>query len=357
MINESDCGSVGSVVGRSPEFLHLIKRSLEEMATKEERALARRMFKCECICANAKAFQDLFWAVMKAKHGTAFEPVAPQGRKGDGGNDGYLPVDKHYFQLYAPLDPKEKAGVAAKKLVADFAKVLIQWGGKKGRGLAMFTFAYNDKYEGMPKDIGLTLNDLRAKHVRVTLASYGSADLETDFMQLLETEWDRILGGAIPDPDRIRNLDYGVFGEVVRHILTADIIESDSRFDLPPELDEKIKLNKLMKRNAVFIQNGALYTGRVEKYFRDNSAFALEELQDHIVGVYEAAKKAVASAPPTDGTAVVDAVFTVFRRSLFPKSATAAMATAVDAVIGYFFEACDVFDPKPTAKGLPGASP
>ncbi len=97
------------------------------MASKEERSLARQMFKCRCILASAKAFQDLFWAVMKAKHGTAFEPVAPQGRKGDGGNDGYLPADKHYHQLYAPLDPKEKAGAAAKKLAQDFAKLKSQW--------------------------------------------------------------------------------------------------------------------------------------------------------------------------------------------------------------------------------------
>jgi hypothetical protein len=40
------------------------------------------MFKCSCILASGKAFQDLFWAVKKLKHGTAFEPVAPQGSKG-----------------------------------------------------------------------------------------------------------------------------------------------------------------------------------------------------------------------------------------------------------------------------------
>ncbi len=209
----------------------------------------------------------------------------------------------------------------------------------------------------MPRDISQTLNGLRAKHADITFANYGSADLETDFMKLPETEWDRILGGAVPDPERISNLDYSVFGEVIRHIMAADITESAARLDLPPEMDEKIKLNNLMRRNAILIQNGALYVGRVEKYFRDNSAFALGELRDHVVGVYEAAKKAVAAEPPTGSMAVVDAVFAVFRLGLFPKSATTAMATAVDAVIGYFFEACDVFDPKPTARGFPGASP
>jgi hypothetical protein len=172
------------------------------MATsKEEHSLARRMFKCGCICASARVFQDLFWAVMKAKHGTAFEPIGPQGSKGDGGNDGYLPAERHYFQVYSPLDPKEKAGVAAKKLARDFAKVKTHWGSKKGRGLAKFTFVYNDKYEGVPNDIGLALADLRASHTGIEFCSCGCLDLESDFMNLSENEWDRILGGPVPYPD------------------------------------------------------------------------------------------------------------------------------------------------------------
>jgi hypothetical protein len=327
------------------------------MPTKEERALARVMFKSRCILANARAFQDLFWAVMKAKHGTAFEAVGPQGSKGDGGNDGYLPADKHYYQLYAPVDPKEKAAAAANKLVADFAKVKSQWGGKNGRGLSLYTFAYNDKYDGTPKDISLQLQGLRAKHTNVTFAHCGAADVETEFMGLPDTEWDRVLGGAVPDPERVASLDYTVLAEVIRHVLACDVDEAESRFDLPPELDKKIKLNNLSHVHAIRIQSGALLTGRVEKYFQGNSVFALTELRDHVVGVYEAAKNVVAVSSPPIGTTVVDAVFALFRRSLFPKSASAATTTAVDAVIGYFFEACDVFDPKPVSKGRPGASP
>jgi hypothetical protein len=334
-----------------------IPRREPHMATKEERALARRMFKCDCILAHAKKFQDLFWAVMKAKHGTAFETVGPQGSKGDGGNDGYLPADKHYYQLYAPVAPNEKAGVAAKKLRTDFATVKAQWCGKGARGLSIFTFAYNDKYEGTPKDIGLSLQDLRKKHGKVTFLHCGAADLETEFMALPDTEWDRILGGAVPDPDRLVGLDFTVLAEVIRHVLDCDVDEAESRLDLPPDLDEKIKLNKLSKVHAVRIQSGALLTGRIVKYFQSNSGFALSELRDHVVGVFETAKRAVSASPPHASTAVVDAVFTLFRRSLFPKTASTATASAVDAVIGYFFEACDVFDPKPTAKGRPGASP
>ena len=138
------------------------------MASNEERSLARKLFKCHAILANGQAFQDLFWDVMKAKHGDAFATVSPQGSKGDGGNDGYLPEAMHYFQLYAPIAPKEKITVAAKKAKADFAKVKKEWG-TKGKGLAKFSFVFNDKYQGLSKEIDQALNDLRAKNTKITL--------------------------------------------------------------------------------------------------------------------------------------------------------------------------------------------
>jgi hypothetical protein len=328
------------------------------MPSQEEKLLAWRMFKCQCIIASAKAFQDLFWAVMKAKHGTAFETVAPQGRKGDGGNDGYLPDDKHYFQLYSPLNPKEKAGAAAKKLSADFDKLKKQWGGHGGRAVGAFTFVYNDKYEGIPKDIVTALGALRKKNAAIKLTPFGCADLEALFLSLPESEWVAILGAAVPDPHRITNLDYGVLAEVIRHIVGCPVADAETRLDLPPELSDKITLNHLSRPHAVRIEHGALLTGRIEHYFQSHSTFALSELRDHVVGIFEAAKAAVVATQQhaMPNTAPTDDVFVVFRRNLAPKNASISTANAIDAVIGYFFEACDVFDPKPTSKGKPGAS-
>jgi hypothetical protein len=137
--------------------------------------------------------------------------------------------------------------------------------------------------------------------------------------------------------------------------MCADVAESDSRLNLPPELNAKIDLNNLGQPYAIILRRGAQQTGHIERYFKANSAFALSELRDHVVGHYEAAKRVLAMDPPTE-VPHVDAVFQLFRRSLFPKGATAATVLAVDAVIGYFFEACDVFDPA-APKDLPGASP
>jgi len=325
------------------------------MASKEETYLARRFFKCECIVANATAFQDLFWEVMKAKHGDAFETIAPQGAKGDGGNDGYLPAEKHYFQVYSPLSPKEKGGVAAKKLKDDFETLRSAGSGKKGTRLLKYSFAFNDKYQGIPKDIGLALNDLRQTYSNVIFAHYGCPELEADFLSLPDSKWDGILGMPLPDPTKIVRIDFSVLAEVVKHIMTTEVDDSETRIELPPELDDKIKMNGLSPTHAVKIQNGAIYSGAFRKYFDANSVFALNALRDHVVGIYETAKKVIRDDPANDSR-TVDAVFILFRKSLFPKNRTIAAASVVDAVIGYFFEVCDVFDPY-IDKRLPGASP
>jgi hypothetical protein len=326
------------------------------LGTPEARALARQLFKCRAILANANAFQDLFWDVMKAKHGQKFATVSPQGRKGDGGNDGYHTVDKHYYQVFAPVDPMDKVTTAVAKLSDDFSKVKSQWGGEKGSGLRKYSFVFNDKYQGAPKDIELKLDTLRKTHPGIELSQYCCRDLEADFMSLPAGEWDGVLGGAIPDPSRVMMLDYTVLGEVIRHILAADVPESAARLDLPPELEQKIKLNDLSEVAAARIQYGALLNGRIERYFEANSPFARDELRDRVVGVFEAAKASVARDGPPANESIADRVFLLFRRNLFPRNASVATAIAVDAVVGYYFEACDVFDPH-ALEDQPGASP
>ena len=281
--------------------------------------------------------------------------MAPQGRKGDGGNDGYLPAEKHYFQVHAPIDPKVRVTAAARKLVVDFRKILKTWA-QDGKGIDAYSFVFNDKYQGVPLEIEQTLNVLRVEHDAISCAHYCCRDLEADFIGLDEKDWDRILGMPFPDPSRISHLEYSVLGEVVRFIMSTDMSDSDTRFDLPPELYEKIRLNGLSSSSAARIQSGALAAGHIDKYFQAARAFALDELRDHVVGHYETAKQVVATSDNLKGVRDVDTVFRLFRATLFPKNATMSTSAAVDAIIGYFFECCDVFDPN-SQKGLPGASP
>lgn len=315
------------------------------------------MFKCDVILAHGKEFQSLFWAVKKAKHGQDFETVQPQGSLGDGGNDGYLVSTKHYFQLYSPVKPtaKDKIKKAVTKLRGDFAKLKKDWDARGG--IAVFSFVYNDKYEGMPKAISQELGTLRKAHPGVTFFAFSAADLELDFMGLPDSEWDGILGGPVPDLERLAGLDYSVLAAVVKHVMACDFEEAESRLELPPELDDKIQVNKLSEFNARKIRNGANMTRLIDRYFEGKSIDEKGELKDRVVSIYERAKKVAAEEPPPDGASPADVVFKLFRRGLCPKTRTVPTAAAVDAVIGYFFEVCDVFDPKPSSKGLPGASP
>ena len=84
------------------------------MLSQAELLIARIMFVNRVLRANGTAFQQLFWSVMRAKHGQDFVEIRPQGKKGDEGNDGYLPADGHYFQVYGPVDPEQKIQCAAR---------------------------------------------------------------------------------------------------------------------------------------------------------------------------------------------------------------------------------------------------
>ena len=97
------------------------------------------------LCADGQAFQILFSTVMSASHAD-FVTIRPQGSKGDGGNDGFVPSAGHYFQVYGPIDPSSKITYAVKKLARDFSKLQTTWA--ESVPIQAFSFVFNDKYQG-----------------------------------------------------------------------------------------------------------------------------------------------------------------------------------------------------------------
>ena len=137
---------------------------------KDENFLARILFANRLLRANNTAFQQLFWAVLRAKHGQDFVEVRPQGAIGDGGNDGYLPGDGHYFQVYGPIDPSAKVEYAAGKLSDDFQKVLSSW--NQITAMKTYSFVFNDKYEGTYTRIAQALGKIELANPLIKCRPY-----------------------------------------------------------------------------------------------------------------------------------------------------------------------------------------
>ncbi len=321
--------------------------------TRDELYLARVLFANKLLKSNGSAFQTLFWSVKRARHGQEFVAVSPQGPLGDGGSDGYLPADGHYFQLYGPVDPSDKAQRASEKLSADLAKILKKW--NDTTPIRMYSFVYNDKYEGVFTQIAMALAVLGSEHPKITCRPYTAGNLEDEFMRLAEAEMIGIIG-LIPDPQKIGAVDYSVLKEVIANILATPAGQVTTRFGELPELSKKIELNHLGGPWGEIISQGARRAGHVDKYFARNSTFAKQSLRDHMVKVYQGVRDryreqtAIAS-----GMSREDLIFADFRQGLLSPDATVATEAAVDILIGYYFETCDIFVPF-AAKDAPNAS-
>jgi hypothetical protein len=322
--------------------------------TQEERLIARVLFVNQLLKANNHAFQQLFWAVMRAKHGQEFVEVRPQGRLGDGGNDGYLPAEGHYFQVYGPIDPQEKETEAAKKLAKDFEKLKISW--DQTTPIQAYSFVFNDKYEGTFKMIAQALGEIGKANPTVSCRPFTAAHLEDTFLSLSADRIQDVLGMLLPDPAKIIRLDYGVLKEVVIHIMNSPSRATPTRFGDFPELAEKIQLNNLCSAWGDLIRKGARQSGHVDNYFSKNSTFMKQALRDHLVEHYQRVRDAKPSPSAlSEGISREDLVFDDFRQALLPVNATVAEEGAVATLIGYYFETCDVFDQR-ADKGTPNAS-
>jgi hypothetical protein len=278
---------------------------------------------------------------MRQKHGDDFVPVRPQGRLGDGGNDGYLPAAGHYFQIYGPEDPTEKVETACKKLSDDFEKIEKSWSHKST--IEKYSFVFNDKYEGVYLTIEQAISDLQ-RDKGIVCRAFTAGNLEDEFMALDAIAMEAVLNSPIVGGSHIHGLEFGAVNEVIQFILEIPADGVATRFGELPEVDQKVKLNGIASAWADLIRAGARQSGHLDVYFEKNSLFLRKTVRDHVVGAYLESQAAVAVQTPSDVNRC-DLVFADFRQRITPPKAKINVLGSVDALISYYFEACDIFDP------------
>jgi hypothetical protein len=132
--------------------------------------------------------------------------------------------------------------------------------------------------------------------------------------------------------------------QVIQFILEISAGDFETRFGELPEVDEKVKLNGLASAWADLIRAGARQSGHIEAFFQKNSMFLRKTVRDHVVGAYWESQAAILVNTPAN-VRRVDLVFSDFRQRITPPEAKVGVLGAVDSLIGYYFEACDIFDP------------
>ncbi len=102
-------------------------------------------FKLAVLQKDSGSFQTFFESIAH-KAFPGFKIIHPYGKKGDGGNDGYIKDTGTYYQAYSPINPEEKDADAAKKFKKDFDKLKSVWSSISE--VKTYNFVFNDKYRG-----------------------------------------------------------------------------------------------------------------------------------------------------------------------------------------------------------------
>lgn len=295
---------------------------------KQERTLARKLFKLKIHEANGQAFEDLFTAIMNYAY-SDFQAIKPWGNIGDRKNDGHIKSKGIFYQVFAPEEITKSYVNVVKKLNDDFKGLFEQWS-----VINEFYFVVNDKYKGVNADCEQIIQTIKQEHDLKNSGFKTAKDLE-NLLFSLDDDQILVVVDSLPDPATIQ-LDYSVLSEIIGHLMSLSLSKTQDSSIIYPDWDEKIVFNGLDSLEAKYLNDGFMQIGSLDNYLDNQSNFFAEEVKDKVREVYiECSNKY------SGGELFWDMVDTIS-----PKAETAFQSSVI-VLISKYFETCDVFeDPK-----------
>lgn len=138
-------------------------------------------FRLAVLQKDSTGFQTFFENIAN-KAFSGFTIIHPYGKKGDGGNDGYVKDTGTYYQAYSPINPEEKDADAAKKFKKDFDKLKSAWSSISE--VKTYNFVFNDKYRGSNIELESALSELEKENPGVKFFIFTADELEKAFLSL-----------------------------------------------------------------------------------------------------------------------------------------------------------------------------
>lgn len=303
------------------------------MLTREEKAILRILFQNKILKADGQEFEDIFTAVMNYAE-PDFRSIKPWGNIGDRKNDGYIEKKGIFYQVFAPKDIRKSYPDVIKKLVNDFEGLKKQWSNIKE-----FYFVVNDKYDGVNADSEQTMVQLIKDH-RLTDGGFKTAKDIENLLFTLDDDQINTIAGFIPDPSKIKTLDYSIINEVISYIMKIPLARGKVPNIELPDWDEKIVFNNQTQTTANYLNNGYIQVNNLEIYLSNNSDFLADELRDKMNELYLEEKKNYTG----------DELFWKIVDKASPKSEPG-YQSAVIVIMSKYFESCDIFE-EPTREGI-----
>jgi hypothetical protein len=302
---------------------------------REEKQIARIIFRNKILSSDKQAYEDLFTEVMQATDPN-FQPVKPQGKEGDKKCDGFNKVTGQYYQVYAPEDLERKEKTALDKLTETIKGIFNYW--QSISPIKEFYFVIKDNNKGAYPSIHSQLADIE-KTYNIKADTFLSNHLEDVFLSLNEEKALSIIGGFLPNPLNISNVDISSLCEVIDHLLHFESDFKDERFPENPDFEKKIRFNNLSDEYAMLLKVAYRQTYIIDDYFTFQSSFLKQDLKQVFADFYTQALVAI----PENIECRSDIVFQKILENASPKN-TKPFNDAVLVLMSHYFESCDIFE-------------
>ena len=313
-----------AVVGYSTSLMSDQTRSAA--MTSASRQLYEWAFRAQFAEKSGSEFQRFFEMIMETKHGGSFRKVKAGGQSGDEKNDGYLPDQRMYFQVYAPGTGTQAK--AAKKMDDDFEGAVAVW------DVETWVFVHNDS-DGLSSAINKKIDELDKRHEGIRAVVWSREDLRRVLFSMSEDDVAMILGARAASPATMGELEMQDLTSVIGHVISQPDNPLAPVEPVPPD---KASRNRLSAGVEELLTIGMMRMSLVEQYFdTDPSPDLGSRIAASLNREYLRLRDTGLSA---------DDIFQALWRHVGGSSRqpTTAHESAVLAVLAYFFWTCDIFE-------------
>lgn len=296
-----------------------------------ERMATRLLLRAKLGELHDTAFEEFFHNLMSTRY-FGFVDVRTAGRLGDIGSDGLLLHDRKLYACYGPqvFDSDR----VATKLDADLTKALEKRAGQ----FDAFVFVHND-LRGVHPLLSTQMSTVSATIAPIRFELFGSAKFRDELVQLSRQQVEDVLGVPIP----VEDLAYKVPMEEVMPLLDflaqkRQVASSPSHIAAPSAA--KLDYARFTKDTREELRRDFHLGADIEKYYearldpteRDEVAASFQ--QEYVRLRYE-----------YDDPDII--VFHLEQYILGNAAAPVTQRRGALAVIGFFFQACDIFQNAP----------
>ena len=286
-------------------------------------------FEIAFLKAKGDAFQTFFEQLMSRAYKADFMACRPWGNVGDKKNDGFLRSERRLFQVYAPNDMT--AAEAKKKITEDFAGAFEHW----GKHFDKWTFVHNAS-DGLPPHVQELLLETERKNPGVKIEPWSLEELRAVFRRLELADLQSWFNYTPPTAAEQASIGFEDIRVVLEDIAARELPKDQAVMSVDPG---KLKTNRLSSNVQMLLTAGMAKAPLVKEFF--------EEWHQPTYGerMAKAFQKRYAELREVNPPLHPNQIFEELRLWTGGANVAHAHLASVLAVLAYFFERCDIFEP------------